>query len=78
MRQLCHQMHSHKVSAVELQYWAKTNGKWPTHMNAFGPVFRGKEWAWTGELVQCRHKKGHARTVKVWTLASLATGDSNE
>lgn len=67
MRRACHQRLT--VSAVDLQRWAKNNDDWPEHMNAFGAVFRGKEWVWTGDLVQCRHKKGHARTVKVWTLA---------
>lgn len=54
------------VSSVELRHWAERTGKFPKHQNAWGAVFRGKSWEFTGVWTKCQHPDGHARVVRVW------------
>jgi hypothetical protein len=36
------------------------------HKNAWGAVFRGKDWAFTGEYRKSKYASNHARHCKVW------------
>lgn len=39
------------------------------HQNAWGCVFRGPGWVWTGEYRKSEYASNHARDVKVWVYA---------
>ena len=60
------------VSAVELRLWADAVGWHPEHPNAWGAVFRGKEWTPVGYR-KTEHAQGHAREIKVWRHVSTVT-----
>jgi hypothetical protein len=58
------------VSAVDIRRWADRTGYHPQSPNAWGAVFRGKQWKPTGVWEKARHAEGHARQVQVWKYVS--------
>lgn len=57
------------VSIVEVRAWADRRGLAVHHPNAFGAVFKGREWVrvdWQRNL----RPSAHDRQVGVWTLAN--------
>ena len=59
------------VSADDLRAWADRNGCQPGHPNAWGAVFRGREWVPVG-YVRNGQPSAHARRVILWTYHEAA------
>lgn len=55
-----------QVSSADLREWADSTGDHPNHKNAWGAVFRGREWVPVG-WTKSRHPDGHARTIRLWS-----------
>ena len=55
-----------EVSSDELRYWADAANCHPEHQNAWGAVFRGTAWVFTGRWKKSTYKSNHAREIKIW------------
>jgi len=55
-----------QVNANEVRRVMEARGLFPKHPNAWGSVFRGKEWERTGERVPSAIKTSHASEISVW------------
>lgn len=56
-----------RVTSDDLRLYATQNGIKPHHQNAWGAVFRGKEWR-CGGFTRSTLTSNHARTIRVWQL----------
>lgn len=56
------------VNANEVRKVMEARGLFPKHPNAWGSLFRGKEWERTGERVPSIIKTSHASEISVWRL----------
>lgn len=68
-RLICHRQGT--VTADDLKEWAAQHHMEPTHYNAYGAIFRAKEWKEEFEFV--RHVKskqvqGHGNLIGLWKL----------
>ena len=62
------------VSADDLRRWSDDRNDHPHHPNAWGAVFRGKEWSPVGHK-KSTYTTNNAREIKVWSLtATLKRG----
>jgi hypothetical protein len=68
---LCEQTGS--VSSDDLRRYAATYGVRPAHSNAWGSIFRGKEWSAIGRI-KSELSSNHAREIRVWTHESKDHG----
>jgi hypothetical protein len=57
------------VSAVDIRKLCHEHDLWPQSDNAWGSLFRGKQWEHVG-WTQAKHAEGHARDVKAWKYVS--------
>ncbi len=55
------------VDSDDLRNWAFGVGAKPAHPNAWGAIFRGKEWIAVGYKTSTL-ASNHARTIRVWRL----------
>ena len=53
------------VNADEIRLVADNNGIAPHHPNAWGAIFRGKEWVPVG-FMQSEHPSNHGRVIRTW------------
>jgi len=56
------------VCADDLREWCAANDFHPTHYNAYGAVFSGKQFV-PGEYIVSAQPQGHANRVRRWRLA---------
>lgn len=64
-RMICRQ--KGEVTADDLREWADRNNVKPSHVNAFGAIFRSKEFVAVGEYIS-RQKQGHGNKCYRWGL----------
>ena len=57
-----------EVNANQVRRVMEARGLFPKHPNAWGSLFRGKEWERTGERVPSIIKTSHASEISVWRL----------
>ena len=48
----------------------------PIHHNAWGAVFKTKEFEWTGRFAQSALVQGHGNLQRIWRLSKPTTGES--
>jgi hypothetical protein len=56
-----------RVTADDVREWAYRAGDEPGSPNAYGAIFRGKEWVEVS-FTQSKHETNNARRIIVWTL----------
>lgn len=61
-----------EVTADDLREWADKNNVHPTHVNAFGAIFRSKEFEFV-RFTRSKLPQGHGNRQIVWRLKSGTT-----
>lgn len=61
------------VSIDELRVYCEENGIRPAHHNAYGSIFRGKEWELVGRKPS-EFPSNHGREIRIWRYVSRTTG----
>ena len=59
------------VTSDDLREIASQYGIQPNHENAWGGIFRGKEWVCAG-FIKSKLPSNHARTIRTWRLRVAA------
>lgn len=65
-----HALEHGTVTADDIRLGMEAEGIYPEHSNAWGAVFRGREWRWTGEYRTSRLVQGHGNRQRVWAVAT--------
>lgn len=73
-RMLCRQ--KGETNADEVRAECEKRGILPRHPNAFGAVFRSKEFVAVGDYIS-RQKQGHANRIFLWSLRELNNQEKN-
>lgn len=64
-----HALAHRTVTVDDIRPGMEADGLYPEHPNAWGAVFRGREWRWAGEYRTSALVQGHGNRQRVWRLA---------
>ena len=53
------------VTADDVRFMCELYNFWPQHRNAFGAIFRSREWRQIG-IKRSMHAPNHAREIRIW------------